>query len=156
VQCKFWRSYKKVVPKGAQCKYSAQKSFQRECRAKYRRNIRRRSSKDVLKEMQNLHRKVNGDTAEIEGEEVQKMFLRGCRTYTKNKWWSRKINDKEIPIVPKGTQRWCVQVWACGCVSSALASSFASYRHIIPHSITSYIILHDTNWIRSRPSETAL
>jgi hypothetical protein len=32
--------------------------------------------------MQNLHRKVNGDTAEIEGEEVQKTFLRGCRTYT--------------------------------------------------------------------------
>jgi hypothetical protein len=31
----------KVVPKGAQCKFSAQKSFQRECRAKYRRNIRR-------------------------------------------------------------------------------------------------------------------
>jgi hypothetical protein len=65
----------KVVPKGAQCKFSAQKSFQRECRAKYRRNIRRRSSKDVPKEMQNLHRKVNDDTAEIEGEEVQKMFL---------------------------------------------------------------------------------
>jgi hypothetical protein len=33
--------------------------------------------------MQNLHRKVNGDTTEIEGEEVQKMFLRECRTYTK-------------------------------------------------------------------------
>jgi hypothetical protein len=32
--------------------------------------------------MQNLHRKVNGDTVEIEGEEVQKTFLRGCRTYT--------------------------------------------------------------------------
>jgi hypothetical protein len=51
----------KAVPKGAQCKFSAQKSFLRECRAKYRRNIRRsmksqheyygnrrrRSSKDV-------------------------------------------------------------------------------------------------------------
>jgi hypothetical protein len=32
--------------------------------------------------MQNLHRKVNGDTTEIEGEEVQKTFLRGCKTYT--------------------------------------------------------------------------
>jgi hypothetical protein len=72
----------KVVPKGEQCKLSAQKSFQREYRAKYRRNIRRRSSKDVPKGMQNLHRKVNGDTAEIEGEEVQQTFLRGCRTYT--------------------------------------------------------------------------
>ena len=66
----------KVVPKGAQCKFSAQKSFQRECRAKYRRNIRRsaksqreyrrnrrrRSSKDVPKGMQNLQRKVSADT----------------------------------------------------------------------------------------------
>jgi hypothetical protein len=46
----------KVVPKGAQRKFSAQKSFQRECRAKYRRNIRRRSSKVVPKGMQNLYR----------------------------------------------------------------------------------------------------
>jgi hypothetical protein len=41
-------------------------------------------------------------------------------------------------IVPKGTWRLC----GCVSVSSALASSFASYHHIIPHSITSYIILH--------------
>jgi hypothetical protein len=68
----------KVVPKGAQCKFSAQKSFQRECRAKYRRNIRRsaksqreycrnrrrRSSKDVPKAMQNLHRKKISGEAE--------------------------------------------------------------------------------------------
>jgi hypothetical protein len=45
----------KVVPKGAQRKFSARKSFLRECRAKYRRNIRRRSSKDVPKGMQNLY-----------------------------------------------------------------------------------------------------
>jgi hypothetical protein len=65
----------KVVPKGAQCKFSAQKSFQMECRAKYRRNIsrsaksqreyrrnrRRRSSKDVPKGMQNLHQKISGE-----------------------------------------------------------------------------------------------
>jgi hypothetical protein len=37
-----------------QCKFSAQKSFRRECRAKYRRNIRRRSSKVVPKGMQSL------------------------------------------------------------------------------------------------------
>jgi hypothetical protein len=72
----------KAAPKRAQRKFSAQKSFLRECRAKYHQNIRRRSSKDIPKGMQNLHRKVNGDTAEIEGEEVQKTFLRGCRTYT--------------------------------------------------------------------------
>jgi hypothetical protein len=41
----------KVVPKGAQRKFSAQKSFLRECRAKYFRNIRRRSSKVVPKRM---------------------------------------------------------------------------------------------------------
>jgi hypothetical protein len=46
----------KVVPKGAQRKFSAQKLFQRECRAKYHRNIRRRSSKVVPKGMQNLYR----------------------------------------------------------------------------------------------------
>jgi hypothetical protein len=51
------RNYKKVIPKGAQCKFSARKSFQRECRAKYHRNIRRRSSKDVPKGMQNLYRR---------------------------------------------------------------------------------------------------
>jgi hypothetical protein len=72
----------KVVPKGVQCKFSAQMSFLRECRAysekstlilpkykvkrekstRYRRNRRRRSSKDVLKGMQNLQRKVSADT----------------------------------------------------------------------------------------------
>jgi hypothetical protein len=66
----------KVVPKVAECKFSAQKSFKRECRAKYLRNIRRsaksqreyhqnrrrRSSKDVPKGMQNLQRKVSADT----------------------------------------------------------------------------------------------
>jgi hypothetical protein len=64
----------KAVPKGVQRKFSAQKSFLRECKAKYRRNIRqsaksqrdyhqnrrRRSSKDVPKGMQNLHRKISG------------------------------------------------------------------------------------------------
>jgi hypothetical protein len=45
----------KVIPKGAQRKFSAQKSFLRGCRTY---------------------------TTEIEGEEVQKMFLRGCRTCT--------------------------------------------------------------------------
>jgi hypothetical protein len=47
----------KFVPKGAQRKFSAQKSSLRECRAKYRRNIRRRSSKVVPKGMQNLYRR---------------------------------------------------------------------------------------------------
>jgi hypothetical protein len=64
----------KAIPKGAQHKFSAQKSFLRECKAKYRQNIRRstksqreyrrnrrqRSSKDVPKGMDNLHRKISG------------------------------------------------------------------------------------------------
>jgi hypothetical protein len=70
----------KVVPKGAQCKFSDQKSFQRECRAKYRRNIKQ---------------KVNANTAEIEGEEVQKTFLRECRTYSeKSALIHRKISGE--------------------------------------------------------------
>ena len=74
----------KVVPKGAQCKFSAQKSFQRECRAKYRRNIRRSV-------------KSQRETAEIEGEEVQKTFLRECRTYSeKSALIHRKINDRDF------------------------------------------------------------
>jgi hypothetical protein len=72
----------KAVPEGAQRKFFAQKSFQRECRVyseksmlippkykvkrekstRYRRNRRRRSSKDVPKGMQNLQRKVSADT----------------------------------------------------------------------------------------------
>jgi hypothetical protein len=66
---------RKVVPKGAQRKFSAQKWFLRECRAKYHRNIRQRISKVVPKGMQNLYHRNRG-------EEVQKTFLRGCRTYT--------------------------------------------------------------------------
>ena len=72
----------KVVPKGAQRKFSAQKSFLRECRAKYCRNIRRSA-------------KSQRDTAEIEGEEVQKTFLRGCRAYSeKSALIHRKISGE--------------------------------------------------------------
>jgi hypothetical protein len=72
--CRAQQSYKKAVPKGAQRKFFAEKSLLRECRAKYRRNIRRiaksqreyrrnrrrRSSKGIPKGMQNLHRKISG------------------------------------------------------------------------------------------------
>jgi hypothetical protein len=121
----------KVVPKGAQRKFSAQKSFQRECRAKYRRNRRQRSSKVVPKGMQNLHRKINGEHWKINGKEAQKSFLRGYR----------------------------VCVFQCGCVSVCLRHHyhFASYHHIISHSITSYIISHQRheNRIRSWSSANA-
>jgi hypothetical protein len=87
----------KVIPNGAQRKFSTQKSFQWECRAKYRQNIRRRSSKvvpkgmqnlyrrnrrqrsskDVPKGMQNLHRKINGENRKINGEEGSKVVPKG-------------------------------------------------------------------------------
>jgi hypothetical protein len=90
----------KVVPKGAQRKFSAQKSFLRECRAKYHRNIRRRSSKDVPKGMQNLyrrnrrrrsskdvpkgmqnlHRKISGEHRKINGEEGSKVVPKGMQS----------------------------------------------------------------------------
>jgi hypothetical protein len=50
--------------------------------------------------MQNLHRKVNGDTAEIEGKEVQKTFLRDAELTPKNKRCNQKINGKEISVIP--------------------------------------------------------
>jgi hypothetical protein len=70
----------KVVPKGAQRKFSAQKSFLSECRAKYCQNLRRRSSKDVPKGMQNLHRKFNGEHQKINGEEDSKVFPKGMQS----------------------------------------------------------------------------
>jgi hypothetical protein len=65
----------KVVPKAAQRKFSAQKSFLSECRAKYRRTRRRRSSKDVPKGMQNLHRKISGEAEKYAAKRLQS-FLR--------------------------------------------------------------------------------
>jgi hypothetical protein len=104
----------KAVPKGARRKFSTQKSFQRECRAysekstlvllkykakreksaRYRRNRRWRSSKDVPKGMQNLQRKVSADTL-------------------KNKRWSRKISGKETSVIPKGIKAMAVASYAC-------------------------------------------
>jgi hypothetical protein len=98
--CRVRRSYKKLVPKGAQRKFSAQKSLLRECRANYHRNIRRRSSKDVLKGMQNLyrrnrrrrsskvvpkgmqnlHRKVSGEHQKINSEEDSKVVPKGMQS----------------------------------------------------------------------------
>jgi hypothetical protein len=51
----------KVVPKGAQSKFFARKSFLRECRAKYRRNIRRsaKSQHENTAEIYGEPRKVN-------------------------------------------------------------------------------------------------
>jgi hypothetical protein len=104
----------KVIPKGAQRKFSAEKSFQRECRAysekstlippkykakrensmRYRRNRSQISSKDVPKGMQNLQRKVSADTP-------------------KNKRWSRKLSGEETSVIPKGMKAMVVASYVC-------------------------------------------
>jgi hypothetical protein len=131
--CRARRSYRKAVPKGAQRKFSAQKSFLRECRAysekstlippkykakrekstRYRRNRRRRSSKDVPKGMQNLQRKVSADTP-------------------KNKRWSRKINGKETLIIPKGMKVLAVASYV----------TFDIYLHDTFHHTFAFINIH--------------
>jgi hypothetical protein len=75
----------KVAPKGAQRKFRAQKTFLRECRAKFTEAIQKSSLRErgvsfLLKSRSKGNAEPN--TAEIEGEEVQKSFLRGCGTYT--------------------------------------------------------------------------
>jgi hypothetical protein len=82
----------KVIPKRAQSKFSAQKSFLRECRAKYHQNIRQRSSKDVPKGMQNLYRR---NRRRRSSKDVPK----GMQNL------HRKINGEEdSKVVPKGMQ----------------------------------------------------
>jgi hypothetical protein len=71
-QSKFW-SYKKSFLRERIESPEAQKWFLRECKAKYHRNRKWRSSKVVPKRMQSLN------ATEIEGEEAPKSFLRGCR-----------------------------------------------------------------------------
>ena len=118
----------KVVPKGVQRKFSAQKSFLREGRAKYRRNIRRRSSKVVLRGCRTY-------TAEIEGEEVQKTFLRGCRTY---------ITEIEGEEAQKSFLRGCR---ACVCSSVGMWVCVFDILIILHHIITSFrITLHHTSY----------
>jgi ribosome-associated protein YbcJ (S4-like RNA binding protein) len=57
----------KVIPKGAQSKFRRYKVVTKGAQSKFR------SSKVVSKGMQSLN------TTEIEGEEAQKSFLRGCK-----------------------------------------------------------------------------
>jgi hypothetical protein len=104
----------KVVPKGAQRKFSAQKSFQRECRAKYRRNIWRRSSKVVPKGMQNLyHRNRRRRSSKVVPKGMQNLH--------------QKINGEEAQ---KSFLRGCrVCVFQCGCVSSASLSFCITSSH---------------------------
>jgi hypothetical protein len=80
----------------------------------YHRNRRRRSSKDVPKGMQNLHRKLNGEHQKINGEEGSK-------------------------DVPKGMQSLCVPMWVCVFgISVILHHIITSFRIASHH--TSYRI----------------
>jgi hypothetical protein len=86
--CRARRSYKKAIAKGARRKFSAQKSFQRECRAYSEKST-------LIPPKYKANREKQRDTAEIEGEEVQKTFLRECRTYSeKSTLIHRKINGE--------------------------------------------------------------
>jgi hypothetical protein len=133
------------------------------CRSYKKSLLRERSVSFLLKS----HSKRNAEpnTTEIEGEEVQKSFLRGCRTYTAEiegeevrKTFLRGcrtyITEIEGEEAPKSFLRGCrACVFQCGCVGIWLRHhhQFASYHHIISHNITSYIISHQwhENWIRS-------
>jgi hypothetical protein len=46
----------------------------------YRQNRRRRSSKDVPKGVQNLHRKISGEHRKISGEEDSKVVPKGMQS----------------------------------------------------------------------------
>ena len=63
----------KAVPKGAQCKFSAQKSFLRECRAYSEKStLIPPKVKGEEAPKGGLQRKVNADSAEVKGEEAPK------------------------------------------------------------------------------------
>jgi hypothetical protein len=62
----------KVVLKGTQRKFSAQKSFQRECRVYSEKNVDTAEIKGEEAPKGGLQRKINADTAEIKGEEAPK------------------------------------------------------------------------------------
>jgi hypothetical protein len=70
----------KVVPKGARRKFSDQKLFLKECRARYRRNIRRRSSKVVSNGMQNLYRRnIRWRSSKVIPKGMQNLYHRNRR-----------------------------------------------------------------------------
>jgi hypothetical protein len=117
----------KVIPKGGQRKFSTQKSFLRECRAKYRRNIRRRSSKVVPKGMQNVyHRNIRRRSSKVVPKGMQNLYHRN----------RRRRSSKDVP---KGMQslrlkktflRGCrVWAWLRVCL----------FGHSFAHYITSFI-----------------
>ena len=57
-------------------------------------SLQRKVNADSV-EIKGEARKVNANTAEIKGEEVQKTFLRECRTYSeKSALIHRKINGE--------------------------------------------------------------
>jgi hypothetical protein len=131
--------------------------------------LRERSVSFLLKSRSKGNAEPN--TTEIQGEEVQKSFLRGCRTYTTKiegeevqKTFLRGcityITEIEGEEAQKSFLRGCgACVFQCGRVGVYLwhPHHFASYHHIISHNITSYIILHQRhkNRIRSQSSAHA-
>jgi hypothetical protein len=79
----------KVVPKGAQCKFSAQKLFQRECRAKYRRNIRR-----SVKSQREYHRNIRRSAkSQREYHRNIRRSAKSQREYRRNR---RRRSSKDV------------------------------------------------------------
>jgi hypothetical protein len=79
----------KVVPKGAQCKFSAPKSFQRECRAYSEKSTLippkvkgEEAPKTFLGECRAYSEKSTLIPPKVKGEEAPKTFLRECRAYS--------------------------------------------------------------------------
>jgi hypothetical protein len=124
------------------------------CRSYKKSFLRERNVSFLLKSRSKGNAEPN--TAEIKGKEVQKSFLRGCRTYTAKiegeevqKTFLREcitcITEIEGEEAQKSFLRGCrACVFQCGRVGVCLRHlhHFASYHHIISHNITSYIILH--------------
>ena len=99
----------------------ARKSSLRGCRARrsYKKSFLREHSVSFLLKSHSLRNaeltaKSQRDTVEIEGEEVQKTFLRGCRTYSeKSALIHRKISGKETSVIPKGMKAMVVASYVC-------------------------------------------
>jgi hypothetical protein len=84
----------KVVPKGAHRKFSAQKSFPRECRAY--------SEKSTLIPLKYKAKREKSTRIppKYKAKKFKRRSLGNAELTPKNKRCSQKINDKEISVIP--------------------------------------------------------
>ena len=86
----------KVIPKGAQRKFSTQKSFLRECRAKNCRSYEKVVPKGAQRKFCRSYKKVVPKGAQCKFS-AQKSFQRECRAK-----YRRNIRRRSSKVVPKG------------------------------------------------------